>query len=167
METKLPSNERTESSSSFHPIIPKITMEAVIQTDIAAQNNHDWSAFFAIRTEKNAPENKNDWIQMIKVYPQANIIENIISAELVKMKSIPLGLVGPTKEIQDFDELQAYYVAIDYRVREETQYIYNGINYRVYILNKEGEQWKIVQQIRKSYIDNRIILTLEEHLEAT
>jgi hypothetical protein len=127
------------------------TPEAIIKADVSAQNNRDWSTFLDIRTAKSGPpESRVDWVKIKETDPvAADMMNNIIKAELVGIKPLPLDLVGDITRIDKFfelyDELNAYYVAIYYQVKIEGRGFLNGVNYRLYILGLEEGHWVIVQ----------------------
>ncbi len=124
--------------------------EAVIQADIAAQAAHDAASFLNLRSAKpEAPENRNDWANLRRKYPADDFIENILTARLIALKPVPLqvaaGLTHMAEYLQTYGDAQAYYVAIDYRLRKEIRAHYNGVNYRLYVLAPEEGQWVIVE----------------------
>ena len=122
----------------------------VIRADVTAQNNHDWSTFLAIRTPKaGPPENRNDWIKVRNINPEADIMKNIVTVQLAGIKPLPFslaeGLTRMDKYLDLYSEVRAYYVAIDYRLKEENRSFYNGVNYRFYVLASEEGNWVIVE----------------------
>jgi len=77
------------------------------------------------------------------------MIENIEKAQLVGIKPLPLNLAGGLTRIDKYLELyrqiRAYYVGIDYKLKQEKRHLYNGVNYRLYILGQEKGNWVIVE----------------------
>jgi len=47
--------------------------------------------------------------------------------------------------VLQISEIEGYYVAIEYQLESENQYIYNGVNYRLYLLALKEDQWVIIQ----------------------
>ena len=131
-------------------VVASLSPEAVIETDVAAQNNHDWLTFLSIRTTKpGPPENKNDWIKIREINPDADIMKNIVIAQLTGIKPLPISLsAGITRMdwyLDLYSEVRTYYVAINYRVKKENRSFYNGVNYRFYVLALERGRWVIVE----------------------
>jgi hypothetical protein len=131
---------------------PKLLPEDVIKMDIAAQNNHDVQLYLDIRTTKvGPPENKNEVKSLMEKYPDVNIFQNVETAKLVGIKNIPLSYslyAGLTSSLPEYRELysdfRTYYVAIDYKLKQEKRHFYNGVNYTLYVLGLENGEWKIV-----------------------
>ncbi len=125
--------------------------DSVIKADIAAQNNHDWPKFLAVRTSRDGPPESILTYQLLrKKYPENDFMENIISARLVGIKRLPLwviadGFVRVQKYCDLYSEIMAYYVGIDYQVKVEKKQVYNGVNYRLYIVAPEGGGWAIAE----------------------
>ena len=135
-----------------HIIFPadSLTPEEVIKADIIAQNNHDLSTYLSLRTTKvGPPENRNEIMILREKYPEYDILQNTVEARLSGITSIPLTLIESITKIDEyfnlFSEIEAYYVAIDYQLENENQYVYNGVNYRLYLLALEEDQWVIIQ----------------------
>ena len=127
-----------------------LTPEEVIKADIKAQNNNDLSTYLSLRTTKvGPPENRNEIMILREKYPEYDILQNTVKAQVVGIKSIPLSLVESITKIDEYfniySEIEAYYVAIDYQLESENQYVYNGVNYRLYLLALEEDQWVIIQ----------------------
>ena len=127
-----------------------LTPEEVIKADILSQNNHDLSTYFSLRTTKvGPPENRNEIMILREKYPEYDILQNTIKAQMVGIKSIPLTLVESITKIDEYfnlySEIKAYYVAIDYQLESENQYVYIGVNYRIYLLALEEGHWVIIE----------------------
>ena len=127
-----------------------LSPESVIKRDVTTQNNHDWLGFLSIRTTKpGPPENRNDWIKIREINPDADIMKNIVTAQLGGIKKLPLSLSARLTRIDWYldlyNEVRTYYVAIDYRLQNENRSFYNGVNYRFYVLALEEGQWVIVE----------------------
>jgi hypothetical protein len=127
-----------------------LTPEEVIKADILAQNNHDLSTYLSLRTTKvGPPENRNEIMILREKYPEYDILQNTLKAQVVGIKPIPLSLVESIIKIDKYldlySEIKAYYVAIDYQLKKENRYVYNGVNYRLYLLGLEEGHWVIVE----------------------
>ena len=138
------------SQTATLPATPKPLPESVIKMDVVAQNNHDWQSYLAIRTAKpGPPENRNDLMILKEKYPQNIMMENIERAQLVGVKSLPLSLAGGLtridKYLELYSEIRAYYVGINYKLKQEKRHLYNGVNYRLYILCPEDGNCVIIE----------------------
>jgi hypothetical protein len=111
------------SATKEGTISKKLPPPDVIKADVFAMNTHNWELFLDIRTQKNTPENREGWISLVKRTPraQANIMQNVISTDLVGIKPIPFELAGPSRQVRNFQNIKAYYVGINFQVNEETQ----------------------------------------------
>ncbi len=113
--------------------------QEIISQDIAAQNNHDINSFLSLRPSgTDFPEDRSVYQNIWRTNPQDNFIYNIISAKLVGEKAISLDVAEKVTNIESYLQedsvVKAFYVAIDYSVKVETKYLYNGTNYRFYVL---------------------------------
>ena len=111
----------------------------IILQDIAAQNNHDISSFLSLRPNgTDFPEDRSVYENVWRTHPEDNFIYNVISAKLVGEKAIPLDVAEKITNIESFLQkdsvIKTFYVAIDYKVKVESKYLYNGTNYRFYVL---------------------------------
>lgn len=142
--------QEASSQPATQQATQKLLPENVIKMDVEAQNNHDWQSYLAIRTAKpGPPENRNDLMILKKKYPQNITMENVERAQLVGIKSLPSSFVGGLTRIDKYldlyGEIRAYYVGIDYKLKQEKRHLYNGVNYRLYILGQEKGNWVIVE----------------------
>ena len=133
-----------------HIIFPAnlLTPEEVIKADIIAQNNHDLSTYLSLRTTKvGPPENRNEIMILREKYPEYDILQYIDKAELIELKEIPLYLIGNIRKMEEYitlySQIKVYYVCINYYLKSESQYIFNGVNYLLYILIFEKGNWLI------------------------
>jgi len=127
-----------------------IALQNIIKADIASQNSHNFEDFLGLRSEnKTMPESKYNYLSIYNSQKKEGIffMDRIVSAKIVGIKEIPLKpggvITGPFK--YPFDEMRMFYVGIDYTVTWEDKYIFNGINYRLYVLGKEGGKWVIIE----------------------
>lgn len=127
-----------------------LTPQDVIEADVAAQNDHNKLVFLSIRTNKAGPPESGITLRALwEKYPKCSLLLNVSKAKLVMLKSLPLDLTisftGAAEYFGFYSELKAYYVAIDYEFRQETRHLYEGVNYRLYILAPEEGRWVIVE----------------------
>jgi len=127
-----------------------LTPEEVIKADIIAQNNHDLSTYISLRTTRvGPPENRNEIMILREKYPEYDILQNINKAELIELKEIPFYLIGNIRKMEEYitlySQIKAYYVCINYYLKSKSQYIFNGVNYLLYILIFEKGNWLIYE----------------------
>ena len=122
--------------------------ETAIFQYIASIDKQDWKTFLQfIPQDETAkmksfladPENKENGI-------------GILSAQSAKVKEI---MALPEKESERYTrldeykalygEVKAFLVGVDYRVKNESKYIYNGVNYTLMFLGRENNQWKVLE----------------------
>jgi hypothetical protein len=86
-----------------------------------------------------APDNRDNREGMLS-------IEN---AEIVAHKPISNQLASAISNldyyVENYGEVQAYYVAVNYRVEKESEFFQNGINYLVATVVKEDDKWKMAE----------------------
>ena len=139
-----------------------LTPEEVIKVDILAQNNHDLSTYLSLRTTKvGPPENRNEIMILREKYSKYDILQNINKAELIELKEIPFYLIGNIRKMEEYitlySQIKVYYVCINYYLKSESQYIFNGVNYLLYILIFKKENW-LINEISEPCL-NQIIET--------
>jgi len=94
------------TSEGMLKVVVASSPEAVIEVDVTAQNNHDWSAFLSIRTTKaGPPENRNDLTVLREKYPENDLMQNIVTARLVGIKALSLSLVEGLTKLDKYIEL--------------------------------------------------------------
>jgi len=86
-----------------------LTLEEVIKADTIAQNNNDLSTYLSMRTTKaGPPENRNEIMIFREKYPEYDILQNTIRAQVVGIKSIPLTLVTNITKINEYREYNKF-----------------------------------------------------------
>lgn len=137
-----------------------LSPEEVIKEDIKAQNNYDLSTYFSLRiTKVGSLENRNEVIVFRKKYIEYDILLDINKAELVELKQIPFYLIGNIRKMEEYlalyNQIKVYYVCINYHIKSESQYIFNGVNYLLYVLIFEKGNW-LINEVSEPYL-NQII----------
>ena len=121
----------------------------IIAKDILAQNNHDTTTFLSLRTDTCGAQNRNVFRTLWRQEPRSNFMLDLISAELVDLKRIPLKVARNFFQLETltkcYHQLACFYVAIDYHLKRETTYMYDGTNYRLYILGLHKDRWFILE----------------------
>lgn len=150
-----------EKAHIFFPA-DSLIPEEVIKADIKAQNNHDLSTYLSLRTTKvGLPENRDSIMIFREKYPEYDILQYINKAELIELKEIPFYLIGNIRKMEEYitlySQIKVYYVCINYYLKSESQYIFNGVNYLLYILIFEKENW-LINEISEPCL-NQIIET--------
>lgn len=120
----------------------------VIYRVVEAMDSQDWNTYIMLQCEKN----QRDYAVFLS--GSANAVKhaglfNIVSAEVSEIKELPLDSAAAFARIQEYKEqyqqVAAYYVGIDYNVYEESKYYFNGVNYALVITALENGSWKIVE----------------------
>lgn len=124
--------------------------ESVIDADILAQNNHDWSRFLQLRSANpKAPENVRDWTMLRAKHPENDFMRNIVSAKRIGIHELALVAAAPLTRLGEYlalyGEVKVFYVGIEYELKKETRAFYDGVNYRLYVLAPEAGRWVIVE----------------------
>ncbi|ACX52185.1 hypothetical protein Adeg_1053 [Ammonifex degensii KC4] len=124
--------------------------EAVIAADIAAQQSHDEGAYLACRAKHEAaPECQKIIANIKRNQPEADVMRDVVRAKLVGVKPLPEKLAAAITWLDVYKavwpQVVTYYVAIDYQLKKESRWFYNGVNYRLYVLALEDGRWVIVE----------------------
>ncbi len=122
---------------------------AIIAEDIQAQNDRDTTTFLSLRTDTCGAQNRNVFRTLWRQKPRSNFMLDLISAKLVDLKRIPLNVARNFFQLETltkcYHQLACFYVAIDYHLKRETTYMYDGTNYRLYILGLHKDRWFILE----------------------
>lgn len=120
----------------------------VVYDVVKAIDSQEWSDYISLQCNANKADyesflsNKNNEKNHKGLF-------NIISAEIIEIKEIALDDVSSFTRIYEYQEqyqqLSAYYVGINYDVHEETKYYFDGVNYNLIITAIEDDAWKIVE----------------------
>jgi hypothetical protein len=151
-ESGLSEPVQKDGSETSPQVLGPTSTEDVINADINAQNLGDWSTFLSLRTAKSGlPESRDVWALLkehqYNDFPEEDFLANINSARLVGVKALPATFRIPTigEYIAKFGDARAFYVSIEYDLRRERNALFQGVNYRLYILAPESGQWVIVE----------------------
>lgn len=71
---------------------------------------------------------------------------NIRKAQLLKWKELPYNYAEnyiPSRNLEQYSNKKAFYVAVDYKVYHEDEYHINGVNYFLVVLVLEVNEWRI------------------------
>jgi len=118
----------------------------IIYNDITAQNNKNKHAFLLLRsTDDIFPESRTIFSKIFKEYPNNNLFTNINKAKLMGLKEIPLNVTAKltnfNKYIGSCPTIKCFYVAIEYELKKENKFYFNGTNFRLYICIKSSGRW--------------------------
>ena len=120
----------------------------VVYDVVEAIDNKAWNDYVALQCNAN----KQDYRVFLSNQQNEEKHQglfNVISAEIVELKELTLKDVSAYTRINEYQEqyqqLAAYYVGIDYDVYEETKYYFDGVNYNLVITAVEDGSWKIVE----------------------
>ena len=115
---------------------------------IASIDKQDWETYMQFVPQDQTaemkslladPENKRDSIGILSV--QSAKVKEIMS--LSEKESTRLTRLDEYKA--RYGEVRAFLVGVDYRVKNESKYIYNGVNYCLMFLGRENNQWKVIE----------------------
>jgi len=139
----------TQTPAHHHWNISYHECMAIIEEDIRAQNDHDTTTFLSLRTDTCGAQNRNIFRKLWREKPGSNFMLNLISAKLVGLKRIPFNVARNFFQLETltkcYRRLACFYVAIDYRLKRETTYMYDGTNYRLYMLGYQKHRWSVLE----------------------
>lgn len=141
-------SESKRTSENPLPVKQADDAEKTVYQYVASIGRQDWEAYLKLLPKEQVevmksfladPGNKENGI-------------GILSVQSAKVKEI---MALPEKESARFTrldeykarygEIKAYLVGADYRVKIESKYIYNGVNYTLMFLGRENNQWKVIE----------------------
>ncbi len=122
--------------------------QEVIDKWVAAVNSKDWAALVNTETEENKKAVLN-FLQNTDPNVQKSGIKGVKSLNISEIMPLPNELVSrlTTFEyyLEKYTDLQSYLVGFDFKVDNESKYIFNGVNYRLIIVGVENGEMKIVE----------------------
>jgi hypothetical protein len=115
---------------------------------INAMDQKDWKTYAGlypdtiaadIKAFLNHPGNKTNALGLY----------NIKSAKLKEYRPVLNSIIANLTRLEEYQEqyreIQAFIVGIDYTVNHEDKYFFNGVNYNLVVLGKEAKGWKIIE----------------------
>ncbi|SPF54281.1 putative Stage II sporulation protein [Candidatus Desulfosporosinus infrequens] len=131
-------------------------IENVIQNEVIAENGHNWSSLEDCWTK----DQKNllaSFLGNTDNEQKTVGLFNIKSAKISEIKEIPLTSAQKFSDVNNLQEeygnVKVFYVGIDYKVKSESKYYYNGVNYRLIDMVPENNQWKMAEMADVSVND--------------
>ncbi|MDI3478104.1 MAG: hypothetical protein PWQ59_1629 [Thermoanaerobacterium sp.] len=116
--------------------------QAVINLLVDSINKGDWKTYVDLQTNMNQ-EGIQGFINDADNAKNGLGIFNVKSAKIKEMKALSDDVVAQLTNLsqykQQYNEVQAYLVGIDYRVKKENKYFFNGVNYNLVVLGKEAD----------------------------
>ena len=123
---------------------------SVIKNMVEAVNNHNIPSYINCFDESNRKDMQN----FASHYPSAEFFREE-RCKLVSIKELPKEIIpaigASISKNGSLDGERFFYCGIDIKVNKEQKWLYNGINYRVIIMTKEGNNWKIAGIVVPSF----------------
>ncbi len=127
----------------------EVSAENVVYESVKAVDQHDIDGYIALQCD----ENKVDYENFFRGLDWDNNDDGIMcvdAASIYEIREIPVDAADAFTSVykyrEKYDELAAFYVGIDYKVNNESEYFFNGVNYRLIVVGKEDGEWKIVEE---------------------
>jgi hypothetical protein len=121
---------------------------SIILQHIEALNNHDWDKYISFEPTE-AQQITRAFIENTVYRNQFLGIHNVESVSLHEIKELPndfvAGLTNFSYYTDKYHEIHSYLVGMNFKVKKEDKYFYNGVNYRLMIVGKEQGEWKILE----------------------
>lgn len=140
------------SFNVVNPIMVKaetnsIDMEEFVADVVAAENENAWEKFASYWCDEKEEE-------IITLEDNVGV-KSVETAELVYCNVLDNEVAQQYIDVEDISgnvqEIAFCMVGIDYTVSEVTKFFYNGVNYRVMVLGKENDTWKIYERVDAPY----------------
>lgn len=124
--------------------------ESIITKDVKAQKNQDDVTYINLRSTNEMAAECQSIIKTIKTnQPENDVMKDVVNADIVGIKELPDNIASRFINLSLYrnvwSEVKTYYVGINYSVKNESRWFYNGVNYRLYVLALENNQWVIVE----------------------
>ncbi|MEG6567747.1 hypothetical protein V6B95_12400 [Thermoanaerobacterium saccharolyticum] len=122
--------------------------QTVVNLLVDSINKGDWKTYVDLQANINR-EGIQGFINDADNAKNGLGIFNVKSAKIKEMKTLSDDVVAQLTNLsqykQQYNEVQAYLVGIDYRVKKENKYFFNGVNYNLVVLGKEADNWKVIE----------------------
>lgn len=122
--------------------------QTVVNLLVDSINKGDWKTYVDLQANINR-EGIQGFINDADNAKNGLGIFNVKSAKIKEMKALSDDVVAQLTNLsqykQQYNEVQAYLVGIDYRVKKENKYFFNGVNYNLVVLGKEADNWKVIE----------------------
>ncbi|WP_434656163.1 SpoIID/LytB domain-containing protein [Thermoanaerobacterium thermosaccharolyticum] len=122
--------------------------QTVVNLLVDSINKGDWKTYVDLQANINR-EGIQGFINDADNAKNGLGIFNVKSAKIKEMKALSDDVVAQLTNLsqykQQYNEVQAYLVGIDYRVKKENKYFFNGVNYILVVLGKEADNWKVIE----------------------
>ena len=154
-------NAATNGSSinqSIPNTIKQMSATDVLSNVISDMNAHDWEGYYSLSEYLC-----NDGV-LISQYAQTNHIGacNLKNISLLKYKEIKPEDVSDIIDLSSYpskySDIKIYYIAVNCLTYQENEYFHNGVNYFVYVVGHNGNEYKLLQASQPILEDNKNIL---------
>lgn len=113
---------------------------------VDSMDKQDWDTFLALSTGHD-PAEFMEFINDEENINEANGILTVQSAKVKEIMSIPVNEYKKfaTHDLTPYLTVECFLVGIDFEVKKESQFYYNGVNYYITYVGKIYDTWKIIQ----------------------
>ncbi|WP_270168220.1 SpoIID/LytB domain-containing protein [Paenibacillus sp. SYP-B4298] len=122
--------------------------EQVIQQHVSALNNKDWETYIQLEVTENQLATTR-FIENTDYQQQSLGLHTVESVSISELKTLPNEFVSRLTNFSYYEEkyenLHSYLVGLDFKVIKEDKYFFDGVNYRLMIIGKENDYWKVVE----------------------
>lgn len=138
-----PSFAKTNGDTEYSEQAAKI-----IQAQVEHLNQKDYEAYQSLLS-KDFGQDFNYYLQSDEENKQYGIL-TVESVKVKELKPLPLILVSEYMKIdylnEKYSNIQAFLVGYDYKVKRESKYYFNGVNYRINLVGQEDGNWKLLSE---------------------
>ncbi|MCS6841655.1 MAG: hypothetical protein NZ699_08040 [Roseiflexus sp.] len=122
---------------------PSRSAEDVLRDFITCMDNHEWSRIPSYWIRELRPDLEAFLTNPDNQASAAGIF-NIERARLFELKQLPDQTGSAYADLRLYQDkvVQVFYLGIDFKVRQEDKYHYNGVNYRIAALMQEEGEWR-------------------------
>jgi hypothetical protein len=123
--------------------------ESVIEAYVKSIDSNDWEKFLQFSTQADKAERVAFFTDKSNAMNKVGLL-GIKKAELALVESIEYADLSKYTDMQYYanlygSEIQGYFVGINIEIEKESKYFYNGVNYFIFILAKEDNEWKEIE----------------------
>jgi hypothetical protein len=122
--------------------------ETVIQELFTYVNQQNWQSYLDLLAKVNQDDmklflnnsdNKKNGIGLF----------NIKTAKVEEIQFLPDNVVSSFTKLSqykdEYNEVESFLVGIYFEVKNENKYYFNGVNYRLVVVGKENNAWKVIE----------------------
>ncbi|PYG89158.1 stage II sporulation protein [Ruminiclostridium sufflavum DSM 19573] len=121
--------------------------QSIIYQMVQSINNKDWGTYSELQLDEYKDSLKDFLLNTDNQQSSIGIL-SVQSASIKEIKALPkaalTGIVDLESYTLKYGDVYSFLVGTTYKVKKESKYFLNGVNYNIILVGKENDKWKIV-----------------------